>query len=70
MPNDDPLPNMTAQEREDWKQAKVNNRAAAERAPHSSAGRGGFRDLLERAQRQAIERATENTRERDGGRSR
>ena len=70
MPTEDPLPNMTAQERAELAQAKVSNRGAAERAPHSSDGRGGFRDLIDRAQRAALDRSREGGNELDGGRSR
>ena len=65
MPNEDPLPNMTAQERKDWAQAKVTNRAAADRAPHNSDGRGSVRDVIDTQQRADRDRATEGGRERE-----
>ena len=63
------IPNPTAQQRKDWEQIKVSNRAGADRAPLNSRT-GSLRDLVEQAQRETRERADEGSRENDGTRTR
>lgn len=68
MPNEDPLPNMTAQERKVWEELKVSNRGAADLAQNT--GRSSVRNLVDSQDRAASERANEGGRERERERTR
>ena len=63
MPNDDPLPNMTAHERKVWEQIKATSRGTADRAALNT-GRGSVRDVIDTQQRNDRDRANEGGRER------
>ena len=64
----DPFRDMTEVERKQWLTIQHGNRAAADRA--GTHGNGNFREMIERHQRAAIDRANEAGRENEGGRNR